>query len=126
MSATIHVVALELFRKRVDRGEKVAFKQEVASYPNGDPVAVTVRACVGVKDGPRLSMLGVQHGDEYSGMEVINRVMDSVNPSDLSGVLITVPVSNPLAFNSAERITPPGVGDENLNMNRAWPGNHGG
>ena len=117
---------MEIFGKRVDKGEKVAFKQEVASYPSGDPIAVTVRACVGVREGPRLAMLGVQHGDEYSGMEVINRVMDAVNPSGLSGVLITVPVSNPLAFNSAERATPPGIGYENLNMNRVWPGNHRG
>lgn len=117
---------MEFFGKRVDKGEKVAFKQEVASYPNGDPVSVMVRACVGVKEGPRLALLGVQHGDEYSGMEIINRVMDKVNPASLSGILITVPVSNPLAFNSAERITPPGIGYENLNMNRVWPGNHKG
>jgi predicted deacylase len=117
---------LELFGKRVDKGEKAAFKQGVASYPNGDHISVTVRACMGVKDGPRLAMLGVQHGDEYSGMEIINRVMDDLNPRDLSGVLITVPVSNILAFNSAERITPPGIGYENLNMNRVWPGNHKG
>jgi uncharacterized protein len=33
------------------------------------------------------------------------------------------PVSNPLAFNTSYRITPPSMGYENLNMNRVWPGN---
>jgi len=71
-------------------------------------------------------LLGVQHGDEYSGMEISNRVFDGLNPSEFRGSLISIPVSNPLAFNVAERASPPPMGYENLNMNRVWPGDRNG
>ena len=70
-----------------------------------------------------MTLLGAQHGDEYSGIEIINRIMDRVDPESLSGNILSVPVSNPLAFNTGYRITPPSIGYENLNMNRVWPGN---
>lgn len=114
---------MRIFQQNINRGEKITFKVPVASYPNGDPISFQVRVCNGFREGPRIALLGVQHGDEYSGMEIINRIIDHLNPSELTGSLITVPVSNPLAFNTAGRITPPAVGYENLNMNRVWSGN---
>ena len=114
---------MRIFEHNVIRGKKTTFKVSLASYPNGDPISLHIRVCNGAMEGPRIALLGVQHGDEYSGMEIINRIIDDMNPSELSGSLVTVPVSNPLAFNTAGRITPPAVGYENLNMNRVWPGN---
>jgi len=56
-------------------------------------------------------------------MEVVNRLVDGLEPGDLTGTVIGIPVSNPLAFNTGMRVTPPSVGYENLNLNRVWPGN---
>ena len=53
-------------------------------------------------------------------MEIVNRLMDGLRAGDLSGSLMAVPVSNPIAFSIASRVTPPSVGYENLN--RVWPG----
>ncbi|MBN2335147.1 succinylglutamate desuccinylase/aspartoacylase family protein [Candidatus Bathyarchaeota archaeon] len=117
---------MRVFDRVVGRGEKATFQTGVASYPDGGAIGVWVRAVNGSKEGPRVALLGVQHGDEYSGMEIINRIIDSLSPAELSGSVVAVPVSNPLAFNAAGRITPPAVGYENLNMNRVWPGNPGG
>jgi len=71
-------------------------------------------------------MLGLQHGDEYSGMEIINRLMDRLEPDELTGAVAAIPVSNPLAFNTTGRMAPESMGYENLNMNRVWPGDHNG
>ena len=101
---------MRIFEHNVIRGKKTTFKVSLASYPNGDPISPHIRVCNGAMEGPRIALLGVQHGDEYSGMEIINRIIDDMNPSELSGSLVTVPVSNPLAFNTARRITPPVVG----------------
>jgi predicted deacylase len=114
---------MELFNKNVRRGDEAILETSVAEFPDGTPISVTVRAISGSRDGPRLVLLGAQHGDEYSGMEIINRLMDSLDPGDLSGEVVAVPVSNPLAFNTAGRVTPPSIGYENLNLNRVWPGN---
>jgi len=114
---------MELFDRSLRRGEETIFETGVAEFPDGTPISVTVRAISGSKEGPRLVLLGAQHGDEYSGMEIINRLMDSLDPGDISGEVVAVPVSNPLAFNTAGRVTPPSIGYENLNLNRVWPGN---
>jgi predicted deacylase len=114
---------MELFDRNLRRGEEATFETKVAEFPDGTPISITVRAIAGSRSGPRLAMLGVQHGDEYGGMEIINRLMDSLDPGDISGEIVAVPVSNPLAFNTAGRVTPPSIGYENLNLNRVWPGN---
>jgi predicted deacylase len=114
---------MELFGRSLKRGEEVIFETGVAEFPDGTPISVTVRAISGSREGKKLVLLGLQHGDEYSGMETINRLMDSLDPGDVSGEIVALPVSNPLAFNTAGRVTPPSIGYENLNLNRVWPGN---
>ena len=114
---------MKVYRETLERGEKKNQWVEVASYPDGLPIGAWVIAVRGVKDGATLTLLGAQHGDEYSGIEIINRIINKVDPKELSGNILAVPVSNPLAFNTAHRITPPSIGYEHLNMNRVWPGN---
>ena len=117
---------MKIFGNSIDRGKKASFNTEVGSYPDGTPIGLWVRVIRGAKEGPTLTLLGAQHGDEYSGIEIINRVMDRITPEDLSGNILSVPVSNPMAFNTGHRITPPSIGYEYLNMNRAWPGKMNG
>ena len=116
------MLSVEAFDKKIQSGEKLTFPIKVGEYADGTPISLLIRVAAGARSGPRITMLGVQHGDEYSGMEIINRVIDSIDCQSLSGSIIAIPVSNPLAFNSAERATPPSMGYENLNMNRVWPG----
>ena len=119
-------MTLEAFGKTLARGSSDTFRVKVGEYADGTPISITVRALAGKRDGPKITMLGVQHGDEYGGMEIINRVFDGLDPAEYAGTLLTIPVSNPLAFNAGERASPPPMGYENLNMNRVWPGDHRG
>jgi predicted deacylase len=115
-------MSLSVFGQKVLRGNSETFPVKVGECADGTPIGLTVRVVVGRHDGPRMAMLGLQHGDEYGGMEISNRVFDCVDPKQFKGSLISIPVSNPLAFNAAERASPPPMGYENLNMNRVWPG----
>ncbi len=119
-------MTLEAFGRTLRKGGSETFQVKVGEYADGTPISITVRARAGGRDGPRITMLGVQHGDEYGGMEIGNRVFDGVDPAEYAGSLVVIPVSNPLAFNAGERASPPPMGYENLNMNRVWPGDHGG
>lgn len=114
---------MKIFNRSIEKGTSASFNTEVASYPDGSPIGLWVRAVRGANDGPTLTLLGAQHGDEYSGIEVINRIIDRIDPLSLSGTILAVPVANPMAFNTGHRITPPSIGYEHLNMNRVWPGN---
>jgi hypothetical protein len=115
-------MSLSVFGHKVLRGKSETFPVKVGECADGTTIGLTVRVVVGRHDGPRMAMLGLQHGDEYGGMEISNRVFDCVDPKQFKGSLISIPVSNPLAFNAAERASPPPMGYENLNMNRVWPG----
>jgi predicted deacylase len=53
----------------------------------------------GVEDGPTLLLTSTEHGDEIQGIEVIRQVTrHHVDPKNLKGAIIAIPVSNPLAF----------------------------
>ncbi|TRO47934.1 hypothetical protein E2P65_03670, partial [Candidatus Bathyarchaeota archaeon] len=65
----------------------------------GVGIDIPVLVMNGAEDGPTLVMTSTQHGIEIQGIEVIRRVMrEKVDPRDLRGTVIGVPVANPLAF----------------------------
>jgi predicted deacylase len=77
----------------------------------------------GSQDGPRLWVSAVIHGPEATGTEVIRRVLrEHLDPKELRGSIISVPVANPLSFQAAEYDTP----EDGYNLNRVFPGNPNG
>jgi hypothetical protein len=56
----------------------------------------------GAKDGPTLLLTSTEHGTEIQGIEVILRVMrEEIDPQELRGAIIGIPVMNPTAFFAA-------------------------
>lgn len=77
----------------------------------------------GAQDGPRLWLSAVIHGPEATGTEVIRRVLrEELDPKQLRGSIIAVPVANPLSFQAATYDTP----DDGYNLNRVFPGSPNG
>ncbi|TFG13318.1 hypothetical protein EU537_06560 [Candidatus Thorarchaeota archaeon] len=65
----------------------------------GTKIDIPVLVLNGKQDGPVLLLVSTQHGIEIQGIEVIHRVMRKlVNPDDLRGSIIGIPVENPLAY----------------------------
>jgi predicted deacylase len=62
------------------------------------------------------------HGSEFFSLEVIRRLVETVDPSELKGTILAVPVGNPVAFERHTRNTP----DESdaADLNRVFPGFH--
>ena len=91
----------------------VGFEQD------GTEVALPVLAMNGVAPGPTVYLGGLMHGDEPSGAEVIRRVMrESLEPSELRGAIIAIPIQNPLAFRTSTYHSL----EDGLNANRIFPG----
>jgi predicted deacylase len=68
-----------------------------------------------LQTGPRLIVLGAVHGNEIAGTRAIERVLGEIDSGTLNivrGSVTFVPITNPLAYQSARRI-----GDRNLNRN---------
>jgi len=100
-------------------GEKRFGSIEAGTLATGTPIEVPV--CVvngGAGDGPRLYVQALCHGSEINGLEALRRVLVALDPAQMRGILVAVPVANTVAFMHKERRT----SFDNEDMNRVWPG----
>jgi predicted deacylase len=72
----------------------------------------------GANPGPVLCLTAAIHGDELIGIEVVRRVLYSIDASQLSGALIGVPIVNLQGFRRSSRYLP-----DRRDLNRYFPGN---
>lgn len=94
----------------------------VTRLSNGHDVELVVHVIRGSKDGPKLAMFGGVHGDEPLGTEAVRRVLQQIDPDQMAGTIVAVPVANPYAFEAGKRMTPV----DGLNLNRIMPGDSEG
>lgn len=92
-------------------------------FADGQSVEIPFLVVNGVSPGPCLYIQVAQHGSEVQGLEAIRRLLEDLDESEMSGVLIYC-LPNPLAFRESSRATMfdqiPG------GMNRIWPGSPDG
>lgn len=81
-------------------------------------VEIPVILVNGTKPGSKLYVGSTIHGNELTGIEVIRRILEQIEPGNLSGTLIALPVQNPLAFRASTRMT----FLEEIDANRTFPG----
>ncbi|BFM07829.1 succinylglutamate desuccinylase/aspartoacylase domain-containing protein [Halioxenophilus aromaticivorans] len=72
----------------------------------------------GVKPGPVLCLTAALHGDELNGIEVVRRVLYNIDPTELSGTVIGVPIVNLQGFRRSSRYLV-----DRRDLNRYFPGN---
>jgi predicted deacylase len=93
-------------------------------------VKVPVVIVKGISQGPVMGILCMQHGTEINGMEVMRRTLNKINPNTMSGSMVVVTTTNPLAAAAKKQSWPTDANwDTNrpaCDMNRIWPGNPNG
>ncbi len=87
----------------LSRGSRERVRIRVAELPEGTWVEYGVMVIRGAKRGPVLYLGAAFHGDEVAGVEIAGRIASEIDPAQLSGTLIVVPVQNPLAFQVQHR-----------------------
>jgi len=98
----------------------------LARLPSGVRIETTVHTYEGAADGPTLYVQAAQHGREINGAEVLRRFHERLDPEDLAGRIVAVPVADPLTFDHVTYTTPEALDSVNPNMNRVWPGDSEG
>src|SRR5262249_38302035 len=83
------------------------------------PVAVVH----GARPGPVLAVVAGAHGSEYASIIAVEELIGGVNPADISGTLILLPIVNVPSF---EKIVPHVNPVDGKSMNRFYPGNPNG
>jgi len=69
-------------------------------------------------DRPRMVLVAGQHGNEWNGPWILHHLAGALNPDDVHGTLVLVPIANPLAFNEGRRVS---VVDS-IDLNRTYGG----
>lgn len=113
--------AFELLGKRVEPGSRVRVSWRSGATFIGDPMDVPITVVHGNRPGPVLCLTGAIHGDELNGVEVIRRVLGALDPSELVGTVVGVPIVNMAGFSRGSRYLP-----DRRDLNRFFPGNLNG
>jgi predicted deacylase len=73
-------------------------------------------------DGPTLFLMSGNHGDEYEGQVTLTKLIQTLDPNDVRGRIILLPMANYPAAKAGMRTSP--IDDGNLN--RSFPGDPNG
>jgi predicted deacylase len=73
----------------------------------------------GSENGPKIAVNAGLHPFEYAGMEAAIRLSKNIDPSDVKGALVIIPIANVAGFLKAIETVHP---VDNLNLNRVFPG----
>jgi predicted deacylase len=77
--------------------------------------------CVANGDGPTVLVLAGNHGDEYEGQVAALRLLQELEPGQVTGRVIVIPVLSTDASKGCTRLWPTGA-----NFNRSFPGDPDG
>ena len=77
----------------------------------------------GASDGPHVALIGGVHGCEYSSIAAVNRFMNELDTSELTGSITAVPIVSMESFRQRSPFVVPADGK---NLNRSFPGSHDG
>jgi len=107
----------------VKPGEKSYGWVEVCMMADGSPLRIPVHVIAGTEPGPRLTVISAQHGYEISEIEGCRYLVENLDPKQIKGTLVIVPVASPITFEGGVRSTwIDSLYGDNGNMNRVWPG----
>lgn len=93
----------------------------VSRLVTGTHISLPLRVLHGASDGPTLWLSAAVHGDEVAGVEIIRRVLANVDPRQLRGTVLAVPIVNVHGFLSGDRYLP-----DRRDLNRSFPGSETG
>src|SRR5262249_40436565 len=107
---------------QANRGQKIygAIKVPAGSDAGYDIPVVLIH---GARPGPVRAVGAGSHGSEYASIVAVEELIGRVNPADVAGTLVLVPIVN---VNSFDKITPHVNPVDNKSMNRFYPGSAAG
>jgi predicted deacylase len=116
----------------IDRNKVVASVKDIVAEPGAKrrgyvtvgetptgPIQFPVVIIRGVQPGPTLSLTAGVHATEYPAIDAVLRTIHALDPAELAGTVIAVPIVNALMFQTRTPFLSPIDG---LNLNRTFPG----
>lgn len=107
----------EITHLNIERWRKVkeAIRLELFQLRDGSILSIPCGIIAGRK-GPIVTLAAAQHGDEWNGVYICHHLFAEIEPQDLAGTLVLLPVVNPLAFVQKSRVS----SVDHIDMNRTY------
>lgn len=109
--------AFKIGDSNVHAGKRAHVELPVSQLFTGAQVSMPITVLHGSQDGPTVWINAAIHGDEINGVEIVNRVLDELDPTHMNGTLLAVPVVNVHGFINGDRYLP-----DRRDLNRSFPG----
>jgi predicted deacylase len=90
----------------VQRGTKQRYAVKVGEFASGAPVELAVTVVRGRDDGPTAFIGAGVHGEEPAGMDTVKRLARELDPEQVSGTVIALPLINVPAYVHRQRLYP--------------------
>ena len=114
---TLPMPKFELLGHTFTSGEKKRLDWSAGQSFAGGSIDSPVLVINGVQPGPKLCLTAAVHGDELNGVEIVLRLINSIQAKELKGTLIGVPIVNILGLTRGSRYLP-----DRRDLNRYFPG----
>lgn len=103
------------------RGQRHRFWITLIEDASSQPLRIPVIVCRGASDGPVFGVTAVVHGNELNGLPTTHRLVRSIDPDELAGTIVVVPVVNlPGYLRNTRGFT------DGKDLNRLMPGRENG
>lgn len=107
----------EIAGHEIPPGVRSEIMIDIGRLPDFTEVDMRVKVIRGVEDGPTVFVTACIHGDEVNGLEVVRKLGRALNPQELAGTVILVPIVNVFGFIQKSRYLP-----DRRDLNRSFPG----
>jgi predicted deacylase len=111
----------ELRISSLERGEVHRIHIHMSDNSLGSPWKVPLVIIRGLEKGPTIGITAALHGNELNGISTIFKLIDEIDPKDLKGTLVLVPISNVPGYLLNQRNF-----SDNVDLNRMMPGRPSG
>ncbi len=101
----------------VPPGARVDLRLSVSESYVGERMSIPVTVINGEDPGPRMFVTAAVHGDELNGIAVVKGLLNDIEPNDIMGTLVLIPVVNVLGLPLHSRYLP-----DRRDLNRSFPG----
>jgi predicted deacylase len=102
---------------QIEAGTRGRVELPAARLATGSPLGIPLEVVHGRRPGPRVWLTAAIHGDELNGVEIIRQVLSELNPRNLLGTVLAVPIVNVHGFITESRYLP-----DRRDLNRSFPG----
>ncbi|UZR98620.1 succinylglutamate desuccinylase/aspartoacylase family protein [Chondrinema litorale] len=110
-----HITKIDL--ENITPGTKNNYWLKISEDGLGQDINIPVVILKGANDGPVLAINAAIHGNELNGIPIIHHIINTVNPAEMNGTIIAIPITNVPAYQDNNRLFP-----DQTDLNRTMPG----